>query len=74
MLIPVLMTVAKFRDHFDQCDISYNDYIRTTESRHRKAVEHFWNNLMKNGHIYKSSYEGWYSINDECFLTDEQVS
>lgn len=64
---------SKFRALFDQCDVKYTDFIRTTEERHKQAVEHFWKTLYERGFIYKSTYEGWYSVNDECFLSDDQV-
>jgi methionyl-tRNA synthetase len=64
----------KFRGLFDLCDIKYNDFIRTTETRHRTSVEHLWNKISSNGFIYKSTYDGWYSINDEAFLSDDQVT
>ena len=67
------MIQARFRNLFDLCDIKYNDYIRTTEERHRNSVTTFWNLLHKNGFIYKSTYEGWYSINDENFLSNNDV-
>lgn len=63
-----------FKHLFRSCDISYTDYIRTTEERHRHAVEHFWTLLQKKGFIYKGSYEGWYSTQDESFLTPSQVA
>ncbi|XP_030621317.1 methionine--tRNA ligase, mitochondrial [Chanos chanos] len=63
----------KFRHTFDSFDISYTDYIRTTEKRHRDAVEHFWTDLCSKGYIYKGRYEGWYSTPDESFLTPTQV-
>ncbi|XP_066571089.1 methionine--tRNA ligase, mitochondrial [Amia ocellicauda] len=63
----------KFQALFQQCDISYTDYIRTTEPRHRHAVEHFWTALQDRGFIYKGSYEGWYSTQDESFLTPSEV-
>jgi methionyl-tRNA synthetase len=65
---------GKFRNLFDLCDIKYTDYIRTTEVRHKNAVVNFWNHLYKNGFIYKSDYEGWYSVNDENFLSINDVS
>ncbi len=64
---------GKFRALFDLCDVKYTDFIRTTENRHKQAVEHFWKTLYEKGFIYKSTYEGWYSVNDECFLSDDQV-
>ncbi|KAF7657882.1 hypothetical protein LDENG_00020760 [Lucifuga dentata] len=63
----------RFRHLFRSCNISYTDYIRTTEQRHRQAVEHFWWTLCNKGLIYKGSYEGWYSTQDESFLTSSQV-
>ncbi|XP_061690695.1 methionine--tRNA ligase, mitochondrial isoform X2 [Syngnathoides biaculeatus] len=64
----------RFRQVFGRCDVSFTDYIRTTEERHRRAVEHFWCVLRDKGLIYKGSYEGWYSTPDESFLTPTQVA
>ncbi|XP_046888464.1 methionine--tRNA ligase, mitochondrial [Hypomesus transpacificus] len=63
----------RFKHLFRSCDISYTDYIRTTEERHRLAVAHFWTSLQAKGFIYKGKYEGWYSTQDESFLTPSQV-
>ncbi|KAM7389181.1 hypothetical protein PAMP_023174 [Pampus punctatissimus] len=64
----------RFKRLFNSCNISYTDFIRTTEERHRQAVEHFWSVLQSKGLIYKGSYEGWYSTQDESFLTPLQVT
>lgn len=64
----------RFKHLFNSCNISYTDYIRTTEQRHRRAVEHFWSVLWNQGLIYKGSYEGWYSTQDESFLMPTQVA
>ncbi|XP_067455848.1 methionine--tRNA ligase, mitochondrial [Thunnus thynnus] len=64
----------RFKHLFSSCNISYTDFIRTTEERHRQAVEHFWSVLWSKGLIYKGSYEGWYSTQDESFLTPLQVT
>ncbi|TRY81301.1 hypothetical protein DNTS_012132 [Danionella cerebrum] len=64
----------RYQHAFQRCSISYTDYIRTTEKRHRKVVEHFWKVLQSKGLIYKDYYEGWYSTPDESFLTPNQVS
>ena len=53
----------KFRNLFDKFQINYSDYIRTTEERHKLAVNHIWKKLCANDFIYKSEYEGWYKIN-----------
>ncbi|KAL0175603.1 hypothetical protein M9458_027933 [Cirrhinus mrigala] len=63
-----------FRHVFQRCSISYTDYIRTTEQRHRQAVEQFWTVLHSKGFLYKGTYEGWYSTPDESFLTPAQVT
>lgn len=63
----------RFKHLFDSYNISYTDYIRTTEERHHAAVENIWSALKDKGLIYKGSYEGWYSTPDESFLTASQV-
>ncbi|XP_068180995.1 methionine--tRNA ligase, mitochondrial [Antennarius striatus] len=63
----------RFRHLFSSSNISFTDYIRTTEQRHHRAVKHFWSVLMNKGLIYKGSYEGWYSTQDESFLASSQV-
>uniref|UniRef100_A0A665VMQ7 Methionine--tRNA ligase, mitochondrial n=1 Tax=Echeneis naucrates TaxID=173247 RepID=A0A665VMQ7_ECHNA len=64
---------GRFKHLFNSCSVSYTDYIRTTERRHCRAVEHFWSVLWNKGLIYKGCYEGWYSTQDESFLTPSQV-
>ncbi|XP_053735052.1 methionine--tRNA ligase, mitochondrial isoform X1 [Synchiropus splendidus] len=64
----------RFQGLFSRCNVSHTDFIRTTEERHRRAVEHFWSVLLDKGLIYKGSYEGWYSTPDESFLTPSQVA
>ena len=45
--------------------IAVADFVRTTQPRHRAAVEHLWRELVRRGHIYKGQHEGWYSVPDE---------
>ncbi|MCK0473612.1 methionine--tRNA ligase [Halalkalibacter sp. APA_J-10(15)] len=54
-------------------DISYDDFIRTTEERHKKVVEQIFERLIDQGDIYLDEYEGWYSIPDETFYTELQL-
>lgn len=54
-------------------DISYDDFIRTTEERHKKVVAQIFERLRENGDIYLDEYEGWYSIPDETFYTERQL-
>ncbi|MGL9733071.1 MAG: methionine--tRNA ligase [Wolbachia sp.] len=52
-----------------QCD----DFIRTTEERHKKAVIALWNRLEERGQIYLNSYSGWYSVRDEAFYQESEL-
>ena len=54
-------------------DISYDDFIRTTEERHTKVVEQIFDKLMEQGDIYKGEYEGWYCVPCETYFTDTQL-
>lgn len=53
--------------------IKYTGFTRTTSPKHIEAVNHFWTLLDGRGHIFKRSYEGWYSLVDECFYNDYEV-
>ncbi|XP_028336312.1 methionine--tRNA ligase, mitochondrial isoform X1 [Physeter macrocephalus] len=65
---------AQFQQLFREADISSTDFIRTTEARHRMAVQHFWGVLKARGLLYKGLYEGWYCASDECFLPEAKVT
>ncbi len=54
-------------------DISYDDFIRTTEERHKKSVEKIFQTFLDNGDIYKGEYEGWYCTPCESFYTEGQL-
>ncbi len=62
-----------FRDLSDTLNLSNTDFIRTTEARHRKTVQHLWNELEKNDDIYLSNYSGWYSVSDEAFYNEDEI-
>ncbi len=55
-------------------DISYDDFIRTTEPRHKEAVQDIFARLYRQGDIYKGKYEGWYCTPCESFWTPRQVN
>ncbi|KAL3869101.1 hypothetical protein ACJMK2_041826 [Sinanodonta woodiana] len=63
----------KFKVLFNKAGIGYSDFIRTTETRHKEAVQEFWRILHGKGHIYKGVYQGWYSVSDEAFVTEEET-
>lgn len=54
-------------------DISNDDFIRTTENRHKIVVEKVFERLLAQGDIYLGEYEGWYSIPDETYYTETQL-
>ncbi len=54
-------------------DIDYDDFIRTTDERHEKAVEKIVNKFIENGDIYKGEYEGWYCMPCETYFTESQL-
>ncbi len=62
-----------FRDLSKTLNLTNTDFIRTTEKRHQKSVQHLWKELKKNDDIYLSKYSGWYSVSDEAFYTDDEI-
>jgi methionyl-tRNA synthetase len=58
----------QFRDLWDRMGLRYDDYIRTTEERHRKGVQKLWRVLQERGFIYKGSYTGQYCVSDELYV------
>ncbi len=59
-----------FRQAFEELDCSFDDYIRTTEPRHERKVADLWKILEARGDIYLGSYEGWYAVADEAYITE----
>ena len=62
-----------FKDLSKTLNLTNNDFIRTTESRHKKSVQYLWEELKKNDDIYLSKYSGWYSVSDEAFYNEEEI-
>ncbi|WP_033826361.1 methionine--tRNA ligase [Bacillus andreraoultii] len=65
--------VAGIQDLWSKLDISYDDFIRTTEDRHVKVVERIFAQLVEQGDIYLDQYEGWYCTPCESFFTERQL-
>ncbi|GDX35952.1 methionine--tRNA ligase [Alphaproteobacteria bacterium] len=63
----------KFRDLSTTLNLSNDDFIRTTELRHKKTVEKIWQIMLDNGFIYKGSYQGWYAVRDEAFYSEDEL-
>ncbi len=53
--------------------ISYDDFIRTTQTRHHRVVQTFFQQLQERGDIYRGLYEGWYCLPCETFWTQTKV-
>ena len=66
--------VVQFKGLWDKLNISYNDFIRTTENRHISVVEKALEILYKNGDIYLDKYEGWYCTPCETFWIESQIT
>ena len=62
-----------FRDLSQTLNLTNTDFIRTTEERHKKTVQHLWKELEKNDYIYLSKYSGWYSVSDEAFYNEDEI-
>lgn len=62
-----------FKDLAVSIGISHDIFMRTTDKRHREAVEYAWQMLQERGYIYESKHEGWYSVSDETFYPSSQV-
>lgn len=65
--------VVGIKELWEKMDISYDDFIRTTEDRHKEVVEKIFKQLVDQGDIYLDEYEGWYSVQDETFYTEHQL-
>jgi methionyl-tRNA synthetase len=59
---------AQFRGLWDRMGLSYDDYIRTTEPRHKRGVQKLFKTLQERGFIYKGSYSGQYCVFDELYV------
>jgi len=63
----------KFKSLTKTLNLSNDDFIRTTESRHHKSVVEIWERLVKSGDIYLDKYSGWYSVSDEAFYDKDEI-
>ena len=65
--------VANIQQLWKKLKITNDDFIRTTEERHKKVVEKIFAQLLEQGDIYLDEYEGWYCISCESFFTETQL-
>ena len=66
--------VVRFQNTWKTLDISHDDFIRTTETRHIRLVESVLQGLWDKGDIYFGEYEGWYCVPDERFWTEKDLA
>jgi methionyl-tRNA synthetase len=62
-----------FRKLAEKMNFSHDDFIRTTEERHRKACQAIWQKLIDSGDIYLGAYAGWYAVRDEAYYTETDL-
>ena len=65
---------GSFLDFIQRLEVDSTDFIRTTDIKHKAAVQYIWQQLEKAGLIYKGSYEGWYCQGCEAFITDKEAA
>jgi len=64
---------ADFKDMANAMGVSYDDYIRTTEDRHKASCTELWRRIAASGDIYLGHYEGWYAVRDEAFYDEDEL-
>ncbi|MFG1223141.1 methionine--tRNA ligase [Xanthobacter wiegelii] len=66
--------VPRFQAMVETFNLSIDDFIRTTEERHRISTQAIWEKMAANGDIYKSTYAGWYSVRDEAYYAESETT
>lgn len=65
---------SSFKEMISLLNISNDDFIRTTEQRHIDSVQVIWKRLQEKGDIYLGKYAGWYSVRDEAFFGEDELT
>ncbi|HMZ25700.1 MAG TPA: class I tRNA ligase family protein, partial [Elusimicrobiota bacterium] len=65
--------VAKFQELWTRLTVTPDDFLRTSDARHIGVVQKIFEKLLKDGHIYLGSYEGWYCVPDETFWSESEL-
>ncbi len=63
-----------FRDLAQAMGFTHDDFIRTTEERHKRACQDLWRRLMDRGQLYLGAYSGWYAVRDEAFYGEGELT
>ena len=64
---------GRFRHLADAMGFAHDDFIRTTEPRHKDAVQALWRRLVERGEIYLGKYASWYAVRDEAFYAEDEI-
>ena len=67
-------TAGQFAQMADALNAPTDDVVRTTQKRHHAASQEIWNRMAANGDIYVSKYPGWYSVRDEAFFDESELT
>ena len=63
--------VVRFKKLWEALNIAFDNFIRTTQTSHEQGVQKIFQKLKDKGDIYKGTYEGWYCVSDETFLSED---
>lgn len=64
---------ARFMEMDQRLNVSYDRFIRTSESVHHQATQEIWKRMTTNDDIYLDSYAGWYSVRDEAYYAEDET-
>jgi methionyl-tRNA synthetase len=65
---------ARFRAMAERMNCSFDRFIRTTDPDHLPSTQELWRRMEANGDIYLSRYAGWYSVRDEAYYDESEVT
>jgi methionyl-tRNA synthetase len=65
---------AKFKAMADRLNCSYDRFIRTTDADHVPSTQELWRRMQEKGDIYLSKYSGWYSVRDEAYYDEAELT
>jgi methionyl-tRNA synthetase len=65
---------AEFEAMGEMLNARADDIVRTTQPRHARSVQEIWRRMAANGDIYLSTYSGWYSVRDEAYFDESELS
>lgn len=64
---------GRFIEIFKAFEIDYDEFVRTTEDRHKRASQALFSKLKENGYVYEDTYEGWYDVSTETYFKESDL-